>query len=73
MPSLSFSKIFEYAKSLYHTYPEIQTSPLYIVHVLPFARRGWSGGAKVSCILCHPGRPADIGLQLGKARYPCSR
>ena len=24
--------------------------------------RGWLGGAKVSCIFCHPGRPADIGL-----------
>ena len=23
---------------------------------------GWLGGAKVSCIFCHPGRPADIGL-----------
>ena len=22
---------------------------------------GWLGGAKVSCIFCHPGRPADIG------------
>ena len=24
--------------------------------------RGWLCGAKVSCIFCHPGRPADIGL-----------
>ena len=23
---------------------------------------GWLGGVKVSCIFCHPGRPADIGL-----------
>ena len=23
---------------------------------------GWLGGAKVLCIFCHPGRPADIGL-----------
>ena len=22
---------------------------------------GWLGGAKVSCIFCHPGLPADIG------------
>ena len=29
----------------------------------------WSGGAKVLCILHHP---TDIGLQLGKACYPCS-
>ena len=33
---------------------------------------GWLGEAKVSCILS-PGRPADIGLQLGKACCPCSR
>ena len=34
---------------------------------------GWSGGAKVSCILCHWGVQLDIGLQLDKACYPCSR
>ena len=27
-----------------------------------FLLGGWLGGAKVSCIFCHPGRPADIGL-----------
>ena len=32
---------------------------------------GWCEGAKVLCIL-HHGRPTDIGLQLGKACYPCS-
>ena len=32
---------------------------------------GWSVLAKVSCIL--PGRLTDIGLQLGKACYTCSR
>ena len=37
--------------------------------------KGWSGVAKVSCILHHMGVhcPTDIGLQLGKACYPCSR
>ena len=34
---------------------------------------GWSGGAKVSCICTSPGHQTDIGLQLGKACYPCSR
>ena len=33
---------------------------------------GWLGGAKVLCI-SSSGRPTDIGLQLGKACYPCSR
>ena len=33
---------------------------------------GWSGVAKVLSILRH-GRLPDIGLQLGKAYYPCSR
>ena len=33
--------------------------------------RDWSGVAKV--YLTSPGRPNDIGLQLGKACYPCSR
>ena len=32
-----------------------------MVH-FPVPRSGWLGGAKVSCIFCHPGRPADIGL-----------
>ena len=31
---------------------------------------GWCEGVMY---LMSPGRPADIGLQLGKARYPCSR
>ena len=31
---------------------------------------GWCEGA---VYLTSPGRPADIGLQLGKACYPCSR
>ena len=35
--------------------------------------RGWSGGAKVSCIFRHRGRQTDIGLQLDKACYPWSR
>ena len=35
-------------------------------------RGGWSGGANVSCNMS-PGRLTDIGLQLGKACYPCSR
>ena len=30
---------------------------------------GWCEGA---VYLRSPGRPADIGLQLGKACYPCS-
>ena len=30
---------------------------------------GWCEGA---VYLTSPGRPTDIGLQLGKARYPCS-
>ena len=30
-------------------------------NVIELQRRGWLGGAKVSCIFCHPGRPADIG------------
>ena len=30
---------------------------------------GWCKGA---VYLTSPGRPADIGLQLGKACYPCS-
>ena len=32
------------------------------MYVTCFFKRGWLGGAKVSCIFCHPGRPADIGL-----------
>ena len=31
---------------------------------------GWCEGVMY---LMSPGRPADIGLQLGKACYPCSR
>ena len=31
---------------------------------------GWCEGV---VYLMSPGRPADIGLQLGKACYPCSR
>ena len=34
---------------------------------------GWSGVAKVSLYLTSPGCPTDIGLQFGKACYPCNR
>ena len=32
---------------------------------------GWLSVAKVS--FTSPGRPTDIGIQLGKACYPCSK
>ena len=38
-----------------------------------YISRGWSRDVKVTCILTSPGRPTDIGLQLGKACYHCSR
>ena len=44
-----------------------------VFHALTFARSqgvvGWCEGA---VYLTSPGRPTDIGLQLGKACYPCS-
>ena len=36
----------------------------------PMGVVGWCEGVMY---LMSPGRPADIGLQLGKACYPCSR
>ena len=34
---------------------------------------GWGGGGKGVVYLTSTGRPTDIGLQLGKACWPCSR
>ena len=41
------------------------------INVTPgiFGGGGWCEGA---VYLTSPGRPTDIGLQLGKACYPCS-
>ena len=37
---------------------------------LPWGVVGWCEGV---VYLTSPGRPTDIGLQFGKACYPCSR
>ena len=42
-----------------------------IISVIIFSFLGWSGGVKVYLTVL--GHPTDIGLQLGKACYPCSR
>ena len=53
--------------STYNTCPKTWNSPFYylLIEVV-----GWYEGVMY---LMSPGRPADIGLQLGKACYPCSR
>ena len=44
--------------------------------VLSYITGGWGGGVvgwyEGAVYLTSPGCPADIGLQLGKACYPCS-
>ena len=47
------------------------TLTVFVMWLSPLKPRGWSGGAKVLCILHHWG-VQHIGLQLGKACYPCS-
>ena len=46
------------------------------LHCLPMSLLGFSGWVVGWCesvmYFLSPGRPADIGLQLGKACYPCS-
>ena len=37
-----------------------------------FAAQGVVGWCEGAVYLTSPGRPTDIGLQLGKACYPCS-
>ena len=48
------------------------------INVISFGGGEGGGGRIVGCgeggvYLTSPGRPTDIGLQLGKACYPCSR
>ena len=46
----------------------LQTAAL--VNIIIVGVVGWCEGVMY---LTSPGRPTDIGLQLGKACYPCSR
>ena len=56
----------------------IKLRPIAVLLILTLSARflekqgvvGWCEGVMY---LMSPGRPADIGLQLGKACYPCSR
>ena len=43
------------------------------VHNISIAKVGVVGWCKGVMYLVSPGCPTDIGLQLGKACYPCSR
>ena len=59
---------------------ELQSDPghtIFIIYkvtqVILFLLLGVVGWCEGVMYLMSPGRPADIGLQLGKACYPCSR
>ena len=56
-------------KSIYHSRPNYHKCSLSAVK--QFSRGGWVWRRLV--YLVSPGRPTEIGLQLGKACYPCSR
>ena len=79
---LSF--IFSPAPQLfYFTFIHFPLSPLHLsfspstissISLLPFSGRlGVVGSGNGVVYLTSPGRPTEIGLQLGKACYPCSR
>ena len=68
----------KYESQLGHiTFVEIDHEIIGTVILLLLMIQEWQlsvwGGGKVSCILCHQGVQLDIGLQLDKACYPCSR
>ena len=51
-----------------------QTGDLEVTGLIPASQQSWVvGSGKGVGYLTSPGRPTDIGFQLGKTCYPCSK